>query len=336
MKRGKSIAAIGIASLGMLLMILDSKTFLNGAMDGVQLCIRTVLPSLFPFIVLSGFMIHHLDDIALPYLNFPARLCRLPQGAESIWILGFLGGYPVGAKAVAQLYRKGALDRLNAQRMLGFCSNCGPSFMFGMVACLFDKPVVTWLLWLIHMVSAILVGISLPYSDHHALVKKQLSEDTFFDPVGNASNVMINICGWIILARSLGAFLDRWFLWLLPQNLRAILMGMLELANGCVELQNTASEPFRFVAVSGLLAFGGLCVLMQTRSVTGSLGLGQYLTGKLLQTLYSLSFAAGLHPILFPGAGHWTVCTILLIPGFCVIFAYRKKDVAFCPKPLYN
>lgn len=320
----------------MLLMILDSKTFLIGAIDGVQLCIRTVLPSLFPFLVLSGFMIQHMDGLSLPFLNPPARLCQLPQGTESILILSFLGGYPVGAKAVMQLYRNGAIDQLNAERMLGFCSNCGPSFIFGMVAVLFNNHWVAWILWLIHMVSSILVGLTLPRSNHRISIKTQISEDALFDPVANASVAVINICGWIILARSLGAFLDRWLLWLLPQQHHAILMGMLELTNGCVELQNTLSEPFRFVAVSGLLAFGGLCVLMQTRSVTGSLGLGQYLSGKLLQTLYSLSFAAGLQPILFPGEVRWSVCAALLIPGVCVIFANRKKGVAFCPKPMYN
>ena len=39
--------------LGLLVLILDAKAALIGARDGVNLCIYTVVPSLFPFLVLS-------------------------------------------------------------------------------------------------------------------------------------------------------------------------------------------------------------------------------------------------------------------------------------------
>ena len=48
----------------------------------------------------------------------------------------------------------------------------------------------------------------------------------------------------------------------------------------------------RFCICSGILAFGGLCVTMQTVSVTAGLSLKPYFWGKLLQTLFSLALAA--------------------------------------------
>ena len=37
----------------MLALILDGRTAIDGARQGIELCLRTVIPSLFPFFVLS-------------------------------------------------------------------------------------------------------------------------------------------------------------------------------------------------------------------------------------------------------------------------------------------
>ena len=52
MKR-RTAAALVFSSAGMLVLILDGKAALLGAQAGVELCLNTVIPSLFPFFVLS-------------------------------------------------------------------------------------------------------------------------------------------------------------------------------------------------------------------------------------------------------------------------------------------
>jgi hypothetical protein len=52
------------------------------------------------------------------------------------------------------------------------------------------------------------------------------------------------------------------------------------------------------------LAFGGVCVLLQTASVTEGLSLGCYIKGKLIQTLFSLWLSSTMvldRNILFAG-----------------------------------
>ena len=61
---------------------------------------------------------------------------------------------------------------------------------------------------------------------------------------------------------------------------------------GCCELLAVTDVSARFCICSGILAFGGLCVTMQTVSVTAGLSLKPYFLGKLLQTLFSLALAA--------------------------------------------
>ena len=59
-----------------------------------------------------------------------------PQGASAL-VLGMLSGYPVGAQTAASLYASGQLTKEETERLLGFCSNAGPAFIFGMVGGLF-------------------------------------------------------------------------------------------------------------------------------------------------------------------------------------------------------
>ena len=63
------------AGIGMLLLIFDSKTALEGARAGIDLCIRTVIPSLFPFFVLSMVLTGALMGTSLLWLRPIGALC---------------------------------------------------------------------------------------------------------------------------------------------------------------------------------------------------------------------------------------------------------------------
>ena len=54
-----------VAAIVMLILILDGRCALYGAAEGLELCIRTVIPSLFPFFFFST------NVTTLKYLDFP-------------------------------------------------------------------------------------------------------------------------------------------------------------------------------------------------------------------------------------------------------------------------
>ena len=305
-----------LSAIGMLLLILDSKTGIQGAADGLMLCIQSVIPSLFPFFLLSILLTGALTGMRIPALTPVCRLCRIPRGSGSILLVGMLGGYPVGAQAIAQAFRAGSLSKTDAQRMLGFCSNAGPSFLFGIIACKFSKPGYAWILWVIHIVSAVITSILLPGGSRHCVQMKSGVSLSLPEALRKAVNIMASVCGWVILFRVIIAFLSRWLFWLLPQSVQIILNGILELTNGCCTLDSISNESLRFVICSGILAFGGICVAMQTVSVTGELGIGSYFPGKLLQTAVSIFLAMICQYVLFPIAD--TMAPNMLLAVICL------------------
>ena len=297
-KTQKPISAI-IAALVMLVVILDTKTALVGASLGIELCIRTVIPSLFFFIFLSGIINSGLLGKEIHLLNPLMRICKIPKGSESILLLGFLAGYPVGAQIITQAYQQNQLSESDAKRMLGFCNNAGPAFIFGMLSVLFSKQIIPWALWMVHIVSALLVGVILPNNKTNKCQIASRKTISFDIVLQNTIKTISIICGWIIIFRIMICFCEKWFLWILPIELQTIFCGLLELSNGCIMLQQINDEGIRFILASSLLAFGGLCVTMQTHTVTKELRCGNYFPGKVLQTLISLFLSFLLVPFLY-------------------------------------
>ena len=289
MKQHKRILGL-FGAAGMLALILDSRTALTGAQAGVGLCLKTVVPSLFPFFVLSGLLMGNWGgDFRCLSGLLPGMTDRVP----ALVLPAILGGYPVGAQAVCQAWRSGALSKEEAQRLLAFSSNAGPAFLFGMVGRLFPKPWMVWLIWGIHLLGALFAArcISLPTTSQAGSV---VPSKASCDPVREGVRTMAVVCGWIVLFRTLIAFLDRWVLFAMPPTVRVLVIGLLELSNGCLELRRISDVTVRFLVCGCLLAAGGLCVSVQTLSVTHGLSLRYYGLGKALQTLVSFLFGISL------------------------------------------
>ena len=102
------------ASVGLLVLILDAKTGIQGASEGLELCIRSIIPSLLPFFVLSILLTSTLSGKKISVLLPLERLLRIPRGSGSIFIIGILGGYPVGAQSVAQSYKNGSIRKIES------------------------------------------------------------------------------------------------------------------------------------------------------------------------------------------------------------------------------
>lgn len=324
------------AIFSMAVLILDSKTALKGIGEGVQLCLYTVVPALFPFFVFSSIINETLIGRRIPFLRPLGKLCGMPAGSESLLMLGFFGGYPVGAQAVSDAYRQGALSKPTAQRLLGFCSNAGPSFLFGLIATLFADWWAPWVLWGIQILSTLLVGILLPGKDTGFVALQDNCQISVSIALKRAIRVMAEVCGWIILFRMYIAVCSRWVLWVFPPITKTIFSGILELSNGCIALSNLQSQSIRFILASGFLSFGGLCVYMQTVAVCGNLGLGMYIPGKILQTVFSLFLSGILLPFLYPGCSYSCRYVLIILPAMVLTFAFMKKVVAKQEKLLYN
>lgn len=305
------------AFAGIIILILDGKTAINGALEGIYLCIQTIVPALFPFFLFTNILTGSFVGMPIPLLRPLGKWFQLPRNAESVLIAAFLGGYPVGAQAVAVAWKNDQLSRKDAERMLSFCSNAGPSFLFGILSFMFPDPWYPWILWGIQIFSAWMVSQLISGSEIPAKVGKSgISPVT---AMSSAVKTMGCVCGWVILFRVVLTFLERWFFWMLPEVCQVVLTGILELSNGCCSLHFIESIPLRFVICSGILSLGGICVSMQTASVIQGLSMRYYFTGKVMQCFFSIILS-----ICILQKCYWLPVLILIYFGF--IYGKKKNS----------
>lgn len=276
-----------IAAIGMMLLIFNSKLAAEGAQAGIELCIKTVIPSLFPFFLLSIILTNALDIPDSYLMRAVTTKLGIPRAAAPIVIPAVLGGYPVGAKCIYDLFKRKQISAKEAERLLAFCSNAGPSFLFGMVAVFFSQKRTVWFLWAIHILSAALTAAIIPKTNNENSFSVPQKIENKKDAVSAAAAAMVSVCCWVILFRVILIFLDQWFFCFFPAWLKVLIVGMLELTNGCCLLSLISDAKLRFILCGCMLSFGGMCVLFQTKSVIHELPISSYVTGKLIQTVFS-------------------------------------------------
>mgnify|MGYP000949439194 FL=1 len=110
-----------------------SETAAQAVREGLALCGGSVIPALFPFLVVSRLFVATGSAAALGRLLAPLtrRVLGVSGPGGTAVLLGLLGGYPVGAQTAGELVRTGAVSRQEGQRLLLFCNNCGPAFALG-------------------------------------------------------------------------------------------------------------------------------------------------------------------------------------------------------------
>lgn len=115
------------------LMLLFPADTLSGASAGLLLWFRTVLPTLLPAMILADYLIRVGADRYISRLAarpFGLLFGVSPQGAYAV-LVGFLCGYPMGAKTSASLLSEGRIDRREASYLLSFCNQPSPMFLTG-------------------------------------------------------------------------------------------------------------------------------------------------------------------------------------------------------------
>ena len=271
----------------------------QAARDAMLLCAQTLIPSLFPFFVLSSLLIACGASELLSALLSPLMrpLFGLSGAGAAALALGLCGGYPVGARTAAELVENGALSRDEGERLLGVCG-----------AGVFSSSRAGAALYLIHVAAALCAGLlicrALPPVPHgtypHKSAKAQHLSTAFPAAVQNALTGCLNVSAFVVfftvLARLLLHFLPEAFASSLPC---ALLLGFLELTSGVLSLPCSRAG---FLACAALLGWGGLSVHCQTLSVLAAspLSARYYLKGKVLQALLSLLLALPALPVLFP------------------------------------
>ena len=306
MKQFRQLCVFSVLLSAMIWFLADSVHLRSAAVEALSLCARSVIPALFPFLVVSSLLVRlGFANWVTPWCSgLMASLFRLPGHAGSALILGLVAGYPVGARTAADLYRSRLLTRDEAQRLTTFCNNSNPVFLISVLGSgVFHSVRIGVWLWLIHVASAILTGILFRGRQgtgvHRSIPLPPASApppffSAFVASVRSAAETMLSVCAFVTLFYTLTSPLSA-----SRSPLGGVLVGGLELFSLSPLLSN---DSFSFLAAAGCSGWGGLSVLCQTAAALGNSGLSlrSCALGKLCQSLLSVLLALPVSVWLFP------------------------------------
>ena len=268
--------------LAMVFLILDSRCAADSAREALFLCGKTLIPSLFPLFVLGGMLVPALAQIRIPGLS---RILGFPEG---YFLLGLLGGYPLGAACIARAAERGDLRAEDAERITGLCSLCGPGFLFGVVGTLLS-PGAAAVVFALQLEAALLTAALWPGATT-TRIQAQAEAVSLSDTLNKATQSILTVCGWVTLAAVAAGFLRRWVLALLPEGIAVVLTGLMELTNGILAAGNLGKDA-RFLLCALFASFGGISVLLQIRGVSPGIRMGQCIGQKTAHAVITTALA---------------------------------------------
>lgn len=291
---------------------------LSFSLNGLQLWFNRMVPSLLPFMILSGIMVRlNLSEPAARLLS-PVLTPLLQIRANGIYaiLVGFLCGFPMGAKVIAELYSSNKLSKSEASYLLAFCNNIGPVYFISFVLpalglkltapylfAMYGLPFLYGFL-LRHVANTPFVTARHPLHEAQAASSASSNTpsllDTLDDAILSGLYSISKLGGYMILFNLLN-LLPQVFLRPVPiagTNLHLLINCLLEITSGISRMGSQSP-----LCILLLLPMGGFSCLAQTYSMIKDtdLSFSSYVRHKLCLTGMTCLYY-GLWKLLFPAS----------------------------------
>lgn len=262
-------------------LLLHTEISIAYAGKGFYLWYAKMLPSLLPFMILSGIMVRmNLTDnvIKLFYPVLYPIFHISPKGCYALF-MGFLCGFPMGSRTVSDLYERKQITYDEACFLLSFCNNIGPVYFCSFVIPLLQlRPAFPFLFGMYGI--PLLYGIFLRYTrfgnkkknDFLLLdISDKINESRFMeslnDSIYSSMENIILLGGYMIFFNFLNTFPH-----LLYRKPIRILAPLLEITGG-LDLLKSAYPVYSLM----MLSFGGFSCIAQTYSTISNNSLKGYI-----------------------------------------------------------
>lgn len=267
----------------------------EGIRKGLEISAGTMIPSLFPFLVISSFAGQSgaIDFLGKKTDKFFRRIFGCSGKTGSVFLFSLFSGFPSGCSLASELYEKNKITQNEAKRIALSSVNAGPAFVVGAVGSMYlESSKAGIIMFLSLSLSSLLIAFftklflpSSQYEEIYAETEKAPLSEAFVSSVYSGSENMLRICGWILLFSCLTNIISG----TLHNGTFSFLVKVFsEVSSGCKEMSLT-KNPSHLAFVIG---WSGLCVHCQLLPYIIRIGL------KIKFFLCSRLFHAGLSALI--------------------------------------
>ena len=261
-----------LKTLFILIMIICAAGFTKecskGVLSGIYFCAEVLVPSIFPFMVISVFVVKSgISAMLGKYLDgITNALFGLSGKCGTVILLSVIGGYPVGARGLIQLYEQGELDKDSARKAAYFAVGAGPGFLLSFVGVrLLNSFEVGACILGAQVVSVIILGIANKYifrEKHDYISNSELKNkyssltDAVVESTVSATYGILEMCGMVVAFSAVGNVVRS----LIESDVVSKYVDiLLEVTTAC----NTLSKDRNILLIAFSVGFAGICVHFQ-------------------------------------------------------------------------
>lgn len=272
--------------------ITNSNLFIDCVQNSVTLWKNKVFPTIFPFLLISEFLINYGFINIINYLFGKIfRFIFNTNGTVAyIFFMSIISGFPSSSIYINDLYKKKLISLESSNKAILFCHFSNPLFIIGFIGSEIGIKYAIYILF-IHYLSSIIVGILFRKIDNgievnNVYIFKQFGsvlKSSIKKGIDNLLLILGTIIFFNIIITSLN-LLD------LPKFINIFLNIFLELTNGINYILNSfINIKYQCILITMLLSFGGLCVHFQVISILENTKIKyqNYLLARLIQAIIS-------------------------------------------------
>ncbi len=333
-KHRPSASRVGFCILSgfcLLLVLRNSDAAIEYMGRGLTLCARTVIPSLFPFMVVSELLVSSGAGEALGRLfaGIMRRIFGLSGAGASAVFLGSMCGFPVGARTAVALLDRNAISKEECEHLLTFVSNPSSAFLMTAVGVsLYGNRRLGVVLYVTVLGCGFFVGFLARFflkrgsgrTEHpHFPSGLHIGEmesvtSAVAEAISSAASGMMTVCAYVIFFSAITGALGC----IVPSVGTAgemgytLLCGLLEMTGGIGQASALENASLGVVLTAAFAGWSGISVHCQIMTLCGGRGISfkPYLLAKAAQGLLCGAIIAGLlrwHPdLLSPAEGRIT------------------------------
>ena len=291
----KNILIITSSLIILYFIILKKDIIYNSIFYGINIWLKYLLPSLFPFFIISDILINYNINYYIPkkIKNIFKKTFNITDNMFTIVTLSLLGGFPSCARNINTMYKEKSITKEEANHLLLFSHFSNPVFI------LITIPLIlninnSYIILISHYISSLIIAFLIKKKFHHkeSILINNTNKLNFgkilIDSINKSVDSLLTICGITVVFYLVSTIIVD--ILKIDSYSTILIKGLFEITSGIEALKiSNISQLYKTIIATCFLSFGGFGVHLQTKSylIETDADYKYFLIGRIYQTIIS-------------------------------------------------
>lgn len=268
-------------------LLVDSKEIIDNFNKTLNICMYTLLPTMFASIIFSSMLIELEFEKYIPkkLINFISKMFNISKKEVVIFILSIISGYPNNSRILK--------NNKNLNNIINFTSFINPIFLICTIGVVYLNNIkISIIIMICHYISSIIIGIILRNNEINTYEKSNDKDDknylnAYFKILKDSISALCNIFSNILFFSILSSLINNIFNF--NKIINSIILGILEFSNGTYLISNLNIDIFyRGLLILIIITFGSFSIHMQIISINEKIKYTKFLKYRILNVFISI------------------------------------------------